>query len=109
MAANSSTNTPVLVQICDISIDFSKSNKTIESAELHLSGIQRLIARLQSKVGNSQSLQETFVPPLELSQRDSFSLRLLCKKRLSKNKTENIEFDTGDVFNTCSGVRKRHS
>jgi len=103
--AASSSHTPVSLQISDISIDFNKSKKTIESAELHLSGVQKLIAR---EVGNSKGFQETFVPPLELSPEDSVSLRLLCKKRFSKNKTENVEFDTRDVFNTCSGVHERH-
>ncbi|KAJ8582891.1 hypothetical protein M405DRAFT_829852 [Rhizopogon salebrosus TDB-379] len=106
--AVSSTNTPVSLQISDISIDFSRSYKIVESAELRLSGIQRLIARSRSQVGNSRNFQETFVPPLTLSPEDSFSLRLSYRKRFSKNKIEDVVFDTGHLFNTCSGVHERH-
>ncbi|OAX37671.1 hypothetical protein K503DRAFT_219392 [Rhizopogon vinicolor AM-OR11-026] len=92
------------LHISGISVDFSKSGKNIESAELRLRDEQRLFG---PGLGSEKTFHETFVSPMKLSRGDTISLRLLCKRWLPwQNQRKDIDFDTEEVFGACDTREK---
>ncbi|OJA14807.1 hypothetical protein AZE42_04187 [Rhizopogon vesiculosus] len=99
MAASSTSS----LHISGISIGFGESGKDIKSAELRLRDEQRLLG---PDLGSGRTFHETFVPPMKLSRGDRFSLQLICKRRIRKNKHKSIDFNTEDVFRECGASQK---
>ncbi|KAJ8588884.1 hypothetical protein M405DRAFT_792377 [Rhizopogon salebrosus TDB-379] len=89
--------------ITDISVDLSKSGKDVQSAEARIG----TLSGTPIEHHEGKTLSQTFVPPLTLSRRDSFSLRLLCKttQALHRHDRHNIQFDLEDIFHRCGVLR----
>ncbi|OJA09739.1 hypothetical protein AZE42_09939 [Rhizopogon vesiculosus] len=108
--SDSSTSTPAYLHISGISIDFSKFSEIIESAEVWLCGVpKRIVSGHDASAGTVKKLREKFDRPMKLSRGDAFSVRLLCKTRFSKDKHEDIDFDTADMFRAwVNGALRSH-
>ncbi|OJA19843.1 hypothetical protein AZE42_12853 [Rhizopogon vesiculosus] len=110
MASGSSTSIPAYLHISGISINFSKSSKIIESAEVRLCGVPKcIVGGRDASAGTIKKLREKFDQPMKLSRGDVFSVCLLCKTRFSKDNNEDIDFDMADMFRTwVNGVLWSH-
>ncbi|KAG1733789.1 hypothetical protein EDB19DRAFT_1911354 [Suillus lakei] len=93
---------PYPLYISSVSVDFSKSNKNVESAEVWIGRSPTLIERER---GAGKALHRTFSPPMELSRGDTFSLHLRYKK-WHGTKHEDIDFEPEDMFGMC-GANER--
>ncbi|KAG1722121.1 hypothetical protein EDB19DRAFT_1835147 [Suillus lakei] len=93
---------PYPLYISSVSVDFSKSNKNVESAEVWIGRSPTLIERER---GAGKALHRTFSPPMELSRGDTFSLHLRYKK-WHGTKHEDINFEPEDMFGMC-GANER--
>ncbi|KAG1722913.1 hypothetical protein EDB19DRAFT_1954343 [Suillus lakei] len=105
MANSINTSTvPGALHVSGISIDFSNSEKNVESAEARIGGLLRPIER-----GTGKILRQTFSPPIQLSLRDdTFSLHLRCKRRFRKIGHEDIHFDLDDILRTSDAGQEYH-
>ncbi|KAG1858794.1 hypothetical protein DFJ58DRAFT_781762 [Suillus subalutaceus] len=80
--------------ISDVLVDFTKSRKNVESAELRIGELHTPVERAARK-----TLRQTFSPPMKISLGVSFSLHLRHKRLLGmKTEDEDIDFDTDDIF-----------
>ncbi|KAG1885415.1 amidase signature domain-containing protein [Suillus subluteus] len=80
--------------ISDVLVDFSKSGKNVESAELRIGELHTPVERAARK-----TLRQTFSPPMNISLGVSFSLHLQHKRLFGmKTEDEDIDFDTDDIF-----------
>ncbi|KAG0697501.1 hypothetical protein DFH29DRAFT_1003677 [Suillus ampliporus] len=87
---------PGLLHISGISVDFGKSGKLAESAEVQIGKSHRPI---EHETGTT--MRQLFSPPMELSLQvmDSFSLHLQHKTLLGmRTKHQDINFDTEDML-----------
>lgn len=91
------------LHISGISIDFSNSEKNIESAEARIGEVLRPIERDAGK-----TMRQTFSPPIKLSLVDTFSLRLRYKRRFRNIGLEDILFDLHDMLRTSDGGQEYH-
>lgn len=100
---NHTLTAPYILHISGISIDFSNSEKNVESAEARIGELSRSIGR-----GAGKTMRQTFFPPIELSLGNTFSLHLHCKRRFRKTSHENIDFDLDDMRRTCDARQEYH-
>jgi GTPase SAR1 family protein len=97
---------PCALRISGISIDFSDSEKNIESAEARIGKLSRPIAQDVGK-----TMRQAFSPPIKLSLGDTFSLHLRYRRRFRKIGHEEIHFDLADMLRTSDAgqeYRKSH-
>ncbi|KAG2052281.1 hypothetical protein BDR06DRAFT_1009775 [Suillus hirtellus] len=96
---------PCAIHISGISIDFSLSEKNVESAEARIGKSSRPIDHIVGK-----TMRQTFYPPIKISLGDTFSLRLRYKKRFRKSH-EDIHLDLDEIPRTSDArqeYRKSH-
>ncbi|KAG2125429.1 hypothetical protein DEU56DRAFT_824995 [Suillus clintonianus] len=97
------SSSPSVLHISGISIDFSKSEKHVESAEARIGGLQK---PFQAERDSGKLLRQTFSPPIGFSLGDTFCLQLRYKKRFRKSR-EDIQFDFNDILR-ASDMRGEH-
>ncbi|KAG2127680.1 hypothetical protein DEU56DRAFT_526745 [Suillus clintonianus] len=83
---------PYPLHISGLSVDFSKSAKNVESAQVRIGKSHAPVERATGK-----TLQLIFYPPMKLSIEDSFSLHVRHSTWF-RMKTVGIQFDTEDIF-----------
>ncbi|KAG2140671.1 hypothetical protein DEU56DRAFT_288749 [Suillus clintonianus] len=83
------------LNISGLSVDFSKSGKNVESAQVRVGKLHAPVGR-----GEGKTLQQVFPSPIKLSIGDSFSLRVRWYKISAINWAayEDIDLDTADIF-----------
>ncbi|KAG2343624.1 hypothetical protein BDR05DRAFT_999898 [Suillus weaverae] len=93
--------------ISGVIVDFSKSKKNVESAEVRIS--LRSPTPIKSRAG--KALRQTFSPPMKLSHGDTFSLHVRYKKwHGMKTNYEDIVFEPEDMFREHSaGDRQEYN
>ncbi|KAG1869391.1 hypothetical protein DFJ58DRAFT_742466 [Suillus subalutaceus] len=107
MASFLDTSKPVYhLYISGVIVDFSKSKKNIESAEVRISDLN---SPTPMKSGAGKALRQTFSQPVKLSLGDMFSLHVRYK-RWYGNEHEDIGFELDDMFRQCStGERQEYN
>ncbi|KAG1766737.1 hypothetical protein EV702DRAFT_788274 [Suillus placidus] len=94
---------PCALHISGISIDFSNSEKNVESAEARIGESFRSIERDAGK-----TMRQTFSPPIKLSVGDTFSLHLRYRRRFRKIGHEDIHFDLDNIPRTSDARQEYH-
>ncbi|KAG1735753.1 uncharacterized protein EDB91DRAFT_1144047 [Suillus paluster] len=95
-----SLHIPCPLHISGVFVDFIKSGKNVEFAEVRIGKLHSQIERNAEK-----TLRQTFSPPMILSLADSFSLHLRCKTLFGmKTEHQDVDFDVEDIFRV-SGTR----
>lgn len=96
-------STPVYpLYISGVIVDFSKSKKNVESAEVRIS----LKLPMSIKRGAGKALRQTFSPPIKLSLGDTFSLHIRYKTWHGTGH-EDIIFEPEDMFRERSAIERR--
>ncbi|KAG1806987.1 uncharacterized protein BJ212DRAFT_775994 [Suillus subaureus] len=96
-------STPVYpLYISGVIVDFSKSKKNVESAEVRIS----LKLPMSIKRGAGKALRQTFSPPIKLSLGDTFSLHIRYKTWHGTGH-EDIIFEPEDMFRERSTIERR--
>ncbi|KIK39067.1 hypothetical protein CY34DRAFT_808695 [Suillus luteus UH-Slu-Lm8-n1] len=91
------------LHISGISIDFSNSEKNVESAAARIGELLEPIERDGRKI-----MRQTFSPPIKLSLGDTFSLRLRYRRRFRNIGHEDIQFDLQDMIRPSDGRQEYH-
>lgn len=91
------------LHISGISIDFSNSEKNVESAAARIGELLKPIERDGGKI-----MRQTFSPPITLSLGDTFSLQLRYRRRFRNIGHEVIQFDLQDMLRTSDGRQEYH-
>ncbi|KAG1892897.1 uncharacterized protein F5891DRAFT_1068363 [Suillus fuscotomentosus] len=104
MASSLDASTPVSpLYISGVIVDFSNSNKNVESAEVRI--CRKSPMPIESGAG--KALRQTFSPPMNLSLEDTFSLHVRYK-RWYGTEHEDIAFEpVEDMFRKCSTGERR--
>ncbi|KAG1869351.1 hypothetical protein DFJ58DRAFT_723202 [Suillus subalutaceus] len=86
------------IHIYGITVDFSKSKRNVQSAEVQIGKLHLPIERQAGKIW-----RQTFSTPMELSHRDAFSLHMRYRKWLGmKTDYEDIILSPEDIFRVYS-------
>ncbi|KAG2746331.1 hypothetical protein P692DRAFT_20836127 [Suillus brevipes Sb2] len=99
MASPLDATAPVCpLYVSGVSVDFSKSNKNVESADVRISRK----SPTPMKSGAGKALLQRFSPPMTLSHGDTFSLRMRYKTWFwMKSEYEDVVFEPDDMFRVC--------
>ncbi|KAG1767138.1 hypothetical protein EDD22DRAFT_950246 [Suillus occidentalis] len=102
---NRETGCPLIPSTIElgISIDFSNSEKNVESAAARIGELLEPIERDGRKI-----MRQTFSPPIKLSLGDTFSLRLRYRRRFRNIGHEDIQFNLQDMLRTSDGRQEYH-
>jgi GTPase SAR1 family protein len=102
----SSLDIPVCpLYISAVVLDFSKSKKNVESAEVRISSMSP--TPINGWAG--KAAQQTFSPPMKLSLEDTLSLHVRYKTWFG-NKHEDIVVEPADIFQKCNaGERQEYN
>ncbi|KAG2034763.1 hypothetical protein BDR03DRAFT_1013208 [Suillus americanus] len=107
MANSIHTSTaPCALHISGISIDFSNSEKNVESAEARINHQSSRPINIAHNAG--KAVRQTFSPPIKLSLGDTFSLQLRYKRRFRKIVHEDIHFDLADILRATDARQEYH-
>ncbi|KAG2115594.1 hypothetical protein BD769DRAFT_1752585 [Suillus cothurnatus] len=99
MASSLDASTPVYpLYISGLNVDFSKSKKNVESAEVRINDLR---SPTSMKSGAGKVLRQTFSPPMKFSPGDMFSLHVRYRKWYGI-RHEDIGFEPDDMFRECS-------
>ncbi|KAG2114996.1 hypothetical protein BD769DRAFT_1642260 [Suillus cothurnatus] len=101
MASSLDASTPVYplyISGTSLNVDFSKSKKNVESAEVRINDLR---SPTSMKSGAGKVLRQTFSPPMKFSPGDMFSLHVRYRKWYGI-RHEDIGFEPDDMFRECS-------
>ncbi|KAG1847392.1 hypothetical protein F4604DRAFT_166432 [Suillus subluteus] len=98
------STTPCALHISGISIDFSNSEKNVESADARINQLSKPIEHDAGK-----TMRQTFSPPIQLSLGDTFSLHLRYRRRFRRKiGHEDIPFDLADILRASDARQEYH-